>query len=148
MLTVSNKQLLFVQVRIQQLVKCWQKNIYSSSISSIFSIIRNLVPVSKETPVIQQLQLLVYNWVSAHICFFITALELPPATRSAESSGCAAAAALQKRAQQHQTNGSVFNRQAPTSTTLQSESRATPPQRLGINTPVGTGGVESEGSSE
>lgn len=56
-----------------------------------------------ETPMMQQLQLLVYNCVSAHICYFITTLKLPPATHSAESSACAAATAvlmaLQKRAQ-------------------------------------------------
>lgn len=153
MLTVSNKQLLFVQVRIQQLVKCRQKNVYSSSISSIFTIIRNMMPVSKETSMMQQLQLLVYNCASAHICYFIMTLKLPPATHSAESSAGAAAAAelvaLQKHAQQHNTKGSICNRQVPMSRGLQNKIRAITPQILtyGIDTTVHTGGGKSEGFS-
>jgi len=115
MLTVSNKQLLFVRVRIQQLVKCWQKNIHSPSISSILSIISNLTPVSKETSMTQQLQLPVHNCVRARICYFLTTPKPPSATHRAESSAYAAAMAvlmaLQKPAQQHKPNGSVFTRQ-------------------------------------
>lgn len=151
MLTVSNKELLFVEVRIRQLVKCWQKNIYSSSISSIFSVIRNLMPVSRETSMMQQLQLLVYDCVSVHICYFITTLKLPPATHRAESSARAAAPmALQKYAPQHQTNGSIFGRQVHTSRALQNKSRAVTPWIFtdGIDTTVHAGGVKSEGFSK
>lgn len=138
MLAVLSEQPLLVQLRIQQLAQCWQKNTHSSH-DSTFSSLR---PVSEGTAVLQHLKDQAVA-VCAHTCCSLMALRLQ-CTELSQCSCCCACASPETgtTAQSKQIH---LNRQGPTRRALQNRSRAITPLIFarGTGTAVHTEAVKS-----